>query len=174
MRALMKRIAIFVYGVVCYAICLATFAYLAGFLGNFLVPSSLDSPSVGPLGEALLVNTLLLGLFAAQHSVMARPGFKRWWTRFIPEAAERSTYVLFTGVALFLLFWQWRPMGGVIWEVESPAVRAGLQVLYAAGWCLLLLATFLINHFDLFGLRQVWLELRGRKYTPLRFATPAL
>jgi methanethiol S-methyltransferase len=168
----MKQILVFAYGVTSYVICLGAFLYLAGFLGNLFVPRSIDAAPVGPLWAALVVNTLLLGVFALQHSVMARPKFKQWWTRFVPVAAERSTYVMFTNLALVLLFWQWRPMGGVIWEVQDPTGRGIFHGLFAAGWLIVLAATFLINHFDLFGLRQVWLHLRGKPYAPLAFRTP--
>lgn len=168
----MKRIAVFVYGVLVYAMFLGVFLYLAGFVGNLLVPTALDGPAQGPLGVALLVNAALVALFGVQHSVMARPWFKRWLTRYIPVAAERSTYVLMTNLALIVLFWQWRPMGGVIWDVQDPVGRGVLYGLFACGWVIVLVTTFLINHFDLFGLRQVWLYLRGRRYTHLGFVTP--
>lgn len=168
----MKRILVFAYGVISYVIFLGTFLYLAGFLGNLFVPRSIDAAPVGPLWAALLVNTLLLGAFALQHSVMARPKFKEWWTRFVPTPAERSTYVMFSNLALILLFWQWRPMGGVIWDVQDPIGRGIFHGLFAVGWLIVLVATFLINHFDLFGLRQVWLYLCGKPYTPLGFKTP--
>lgn len=170
----MKRIAVFVYGVVCYGIFLATFLYAFGFVGNVLVPKSMDSGPSGPLGEALLVNALLLGGFAIQHSVMARSWFKRGLTMLIPEPAERSTYVLLSSLMLILLFWQWQPMGMVVWNVESLAMQGLLLALCASGWVLVLISTFLINHFDLFGLRQVWMYLRGEPYTPLRFGTPGM
>jgi methanethiol S-methyltransferase len=169
----MKRAAIFVYGVLSYLLFFGVFLYAIGFVGNVLVPTSLDGPA-GPLATGLLVDLGLLGLFAVQHSVMARPAFKRWWTQRVPVAAERSTYVLLSSLALILVFWQWRPLGGVVWDVEAPALRVGLVALCAAGWGIVLTTTFLINHFDLFGLRQVWLHLRGREYTPLRFGTPVL
>ena len=168
----MKRILVFAYGVTSYAIALGLCVYLAGFLGNLFVPRSIDAALVGPLWEALVVNTLLLGAFGLQHSVMARPRFKEWWTRFVATPAERSTYVMFTNLALILLFWQWRPMGGVIWDVQDPTGRVIFHGLYAAGWLIVLGTTFLINHFDLFGLRQVWLYLRGKPYTAVGFKTP--
>jgi protein-S-isoprenylcysteine O-methyltransferase Ste14 len=163
---------IFVYGVISYLAFLGTIMYAIGFVGNVLVPKSIDSVATDPLWFALVMNVGLLTLFAVQHSVMARPAFKRWWKQYVPEAAERSTYTLFASLALMLLFWQWRPMGGVVWNVEDPAGQATLYALYASGWTLVFTSTFLINHFDLFGLRQVWLHLRGREYTHLRFATP--
>jgi len=168
----MQRIGVFVYGVVAYACFLATFLYAVGFVGGFGVPRTLDSAAEGPIGTALLVDVLLLAAFALQHSVMARPAFKRRWTQIVPEPAERSTYVLASSLALLLLFWQWRPIGGVVWEVESPVGQAILYAIFAAGWLTVLVTTFLINHFDLFGLRQVWFHLRGEPYRPLTFVTP--
>lgn len=170
----MKRIAAFTYGVVCYAIFFGTFLYAIGFVGDFIVPKSIDSAPQEPLGYALLIDALLLGLFAVQHSVMARPAFKRWWTRFVPKPVERSTYVLFSSLALIALFAYWQPIGGVIWDVQDPIGQAVLYGLFAFGWGLVLAATFLINHFDLFGLRQVWLHLCGKEYYPLDFKTPGL
>lgn len=168
----MKRTGILLYGLACYAVFFATFLYAIGFVGNLWVPKAMDSPRATSLGLALLIDLGLLSLFALQHSVMARPGFKRVWTRLIPESAERSTYTLLSSLALILLFWQWRPLGGVVWEVEHPLARTLLYAGFAFGWGLVLVSTFLINHFDLFGLRQVWLQFRGRAYTALPFKTP--
>jgi len=168
------RVATFVYGVLSYLIFFGTFLYAVGFLGNVIVPKSIDSGRTAPLGEALLINAALLTLFAVQHSTMARPWFKRMWTRIVPKQAERSTYVLLSSVLLILLFALWQPIGGVVWNVEQPVLRAVLYGLFAMGFLLVLISTFLINHFDLFGLRQVWLYLRGKDYTQLRFGTPIL
>jgi len=170
----MNRIAAFIYGAVSYSIFFVTFLYAIGFVGNFIVPKSIDSSPQGPLGQALLVDALLLGIFAIQHSVMARPAFKRWWTRIVPKPVERSTFVLFASLALIALFAYWQPIGGVVWEVQDSATRIVLYGLCAFGWALVLVATFLINHFDLFGLRQVWLYAHGKEYRPLTFATPGL
>jgi len=168
----MKRLAIFVYGVLCYAVFFVTFLYAIGFVGNIIVPKSIDAAPEMPLGTALLIDLGLLALFAVQHSVMARPGFKRWWTRIVPEPAERSTYVLLSSLALITLFAFWQPLGGVVWNVEGPVARALLYALFAFGFGLVLVSTFLINHFDLFGLRQVWLQLLGKPYRPVEFRMP--
>ena len=168
----MKRIAFVVYGVVCYAIFFATFLYAIGFVGNIAVPKAIDAPASAPLATALAIDLGLLTLFAVQHSVMARPAFKRAWTRIVPPVIERSTYVLFSSLALILLFALWQPLGGVVWEVQNPLMRGGLHAAFAFGWALVLTSTFMIHHFDLFGLRQVWLYLRGQPYTPVRFRTP--
>lgn len=167
-----SRIAAFLYGVACYLAFFASFLYAVGFLGNFGVPKSIDSGPQTPFPRALAINAALLGLFAVQHSVMARQWFKRAWTRIVPEPVERSTYVLFTSLALLLLFWKWQPIGGVIWDVGHGAGQIAVYALYATGWLIVLATTFLINHFDLFGLRQVWLHLRGRSYTAIGFRTP--
>lgn len=169
---MISRITTFIYGVACYIIFFGTFLYAVGFIGNVGVPKSMDSGRDSSVAEALLINAGLLALFALQHSVMARPWFKRVWTRVIPEQIERSTYVLFSSLALLVLFWQWRPVGGVVWHFQEQAVRCTLYTLCTFGWLLVLVSTFLINHFDLFGLRQVYLFLRGKKYTQLKFGTP--
>jgi methanethiol S-methyltransferase len=171
-KAMFKRIAFFIYGTLSYLIFLGTFLYAIGFIGNFGVPTTLDGVPSGSLGIALAIDVGLLGLFAMQHSVMARKWFKDWLTRIVPKPLERSTYVLFSSLALILLFWQWRPLGGVVWSIEDPWAQFIVRGLFAFGWGLVLVSTFLINHFDLFGLRQVWLYLLDRPYTALRFGTP--
>jgi protein-S-isoprenylcysteine O-methyltransferase Ste14 len=167
-----KRLLFFAYGVTSYLVFLATFLYAIAFVGGFVVASRLDGPLQGSLPEALAVNCALLTLFAVQHSVMARRWFKERWTQIVPWSLERSTYVLCASLALILLFWQWRPIGIPIWSVENAGVRLVLWTLFGAGWATVLTVTFLINHFDLFGLRQVWLPLVGRPYTPVSFRTP--
>ena len=167
-----KRITFFAYGTLSYLVFFATFLYAIGFIGNFAVPRTLDGTPNGPLAVAFAIDVALLTLFAVQHSMMARKWFKDWWTRIVPRPLERSTYVLFSSVALILLFWQWRPLGGVVWSIEDPVGRVVLRALFAFGFALVLVSTFLINHFDLFGLRQVWLYLLGRPYSALQFGTP--
>ncbi|MCH7743343.1 MAG: isoprenylcysteine carboxylmethyltransferase family protein [Proteobacteria bacterium] len=168
----MGRFVILLYGVIAYLIFLLTFLYAIGFMGNFLVPKSIDSGADGPLLNALIINVILLSIFAVQHSVMARPAFKAWWTKIVPKAAERSTYTLLSSLCLILLFYYWQPMGGIIWQVEGAVGQAILYSLFGFGWALVLVSTFLINHFDLFGLRQVWLNFTGQEYTSLKFGTP--
>ena len=170
----MGRIVSFTYGLICYVLFLASFIYAAGFLANLWVPKSIDSGDVGPIPTAILVNVLLLGVFAIQHSVMARPGFKTWWTRLVPVHLERSTYVLLSVAAFALLFWQWRPMPATVWKIEHATGAMVLQGLLFSGFLLVVYASFLIDHFDLFGLRQVFLHLRGIKYQPRPFRVPAL
>lgn len=170
----MNRIVAFTYGTLCYLFFLATFLYGVAFLGNIGFGKTVDGEPTSPFWQALLINTLLLGLFAVQHSVMARSTFKQWWTRLVPKPVERSTYVLFSSLALLLLFHTWQPMGGTLWDFRDPVIHGTIYSLYAGGWLLVLAATFLINHFDLFGMRQVWLYLSGLPYTPLDFKTPGL
>jgi protein-S-isoprenylcysteine O-methyltransferase Ste14 len=167
-----RRSVIFLYGVASYAIFFATFLYAIGFIGNFAVPRTLDGALTGGFWPSLLIDLALLGAFAIQHSLMARPFFKRWLTRFVPESAERSTYVLASSLALIAMFMHWRPLGGEVWTVTDATLRGVLWGGFAFGWLLVLISTFLINHFDLFGLRQVWLQLLGRPYTQLAFRTP--
>jgi protein-S-isoprenylcysteine O-methyltransferase Ste14 len=164
------------YGAIVYLSFLATFVYAISFVGNLpLLPKTIDSGTPAPLAEALIVNLLLLGLFAVQHSVMARRGFKRWWTRIVPEPVERSTFVLAATAVLALLLWQWRPVAEpVIWSVHSRAVALVIQAVFWLGWAVLLISTFLINHFELFGLRQVYAHLRGRGVPAPQFRTPGL
>ena len=166
-------IAAFLYGAVSYGICLVALLYAIGFVGNVVVPKGIDTAPAGAMPEALLIDLLLLGLFAVQHSVMARKGFKQWWTRIVPEPIERSTFVLASSLVLALLFWQWRPIAGVLWSAESPALRFVLGALFWLGWAIVLSSTFMINHFDLFGLRQVYLRLKGEPYRPLPFVKVA-
>ncbi|MDB5828352.1 MAG: putative protein-S-isoprenylcysteine methyltransferase [Variovorax sp.] len=162
------------YGLACYVFFLATFVYAIGFVGNLpLIPKTIDSGAAVPLVEALVVDVGLLGLFAVQHSVMARRGFKRWWTQVIPESVERSTYVLAASAVLALLLWQWRPIGEpIVWSVNDPVGRFVLFGIFWIGWGVLLISTYLINHFELFGLRQVWVNLRGRSLPEPVFHTP--
>ena len=167
----MSRILAFLYGVGAYLLFFVTFLYAIGFVGNIVVPKSIDSGREELFAQSLIIDVALLGLFGLQHSVMARPAFKRMWTKIVPQVVERSTYVLLASLALDLLFWQWRPLLGVIWDVRNATGALVLQVIFFAGWALVLISTFLINHFDLFGLRQVYLY---QKYSDLGFRTPGL
>jgi methanethiol S-methyltransferase len=165
----MKRFLTVGYGGAAYVLFLAAFLYLIGFVGNLVVPRSVDHGLPSPFGQAVLVNALLLGAFGVQHSVMARPAFKRWWTRFVPSSIERSTYVWLSSAVLVLLYWQWRTMPATIWDVRQPAGRLALWALFWLGWAVALAATFMVSHFDLFGLRQVYLAWRGKPYTHIGF-----
>lgn len=169
-----SRVAAFVYGLVCYLIFFVTFLYAIGFVGNLIVPKAIDSGPAVPMMEALVVNTLLLSLFAVQHSVMARQWFKRNWTKIIPKPIERSTYVLLASLILLLLFWQWRPIRDVVWNVENATGRIVLQGLFWMGWGGVLVSTYLVDHFGLFGLKQVTNYLRQKPDEPPPFKTPAL
>ena len=165
--------AAFLFGLFSYGVFLAVFVYAIGFIGGFWTPTMLDGTPTKPLLVAIAIDLGLLTLFALQHSVMARPAFKRWWTRFVPESVERSTYVLFSSLALIALFLLWEPIGGVIWDTQG-LVRGIVIGLYALGWVVLLYSTFLIDHFDLFGLRQVWNRLKSNPYEAPKFYTPSL
>ncbi len=170
----MKRYLFLLFGVVAYLIFFGTILYAIGFIGNIIVPKAMDGIPELPLWQALLIDAGLLGIFALQHSGMARPAFKKWFTRVIPEEIERSTYVLISSLLLILLFWQWQPLGGVVWTIEGATAKTIIWVLFALGWVILFASTFLINHFDLFGLRQVWLAFRKKPYTDLKFNVPIL
>lgn len=172
----MQRTVFLIYGIVCHILFLVVYAWMAAFVGNFgfgVIPT-IDGPAEDSLAVAAGVNLLLILAFGVQHSVMARSTFKRWWTKFVPQPIERSTYVLFSCILMALLLWQWRPMGGVVWDVSTPAARWALHGLFAFGWIMVPAVSLLINHFDLFGTRQVWLSWRGRAYTHLPFRTPMI
>lgn len=168
----MGRFIAFLYGLAAYAAFFVSFLYAIGFVSGLVVPKSIDSGDVVPVAAALTVNLLLMSVFAIQHSVMARKAFKQWWTQFVPKSVERSTYVLFSSLALSLLFWQWRPIPAVVWQIENPPLAMAVTGLSFAGWLIVLSSTFLINHFELFGLHQVANNLAGRAMPAPRFRTP--
>lgn len=168
----MKRILFLLYGVVCYLAFFGSILYAIGFVGNIIVPKTIDGKPETSLVNAILVDASLLLLFALQHSIMARPGFKQRWTKIIPEQLERSTYVLLASLCLMLMMWQWQPIGGIVWSTGNVITKNILLITYLIGWSIVFVSTFLINHFDLFGLRQVWLYFRGRVYTHLPFRLP--
>jgi protein-S-isoprenylcysteine O-methyltransferase Ste14 len=169
----MSRIATLLYGVLSYALFLGVFLYAIGFVGGFVTPTRLDGVPTMPMGQALAINLALLTAFAVQHSGMARPAFKRWWTRYVPQPVERATYVLVSNVAMLLLFVTWQPMGGVVWDTEG-AVRLAVIAVYLLGWAVLFYATCLIDHFDLFGVKQVWRHFRGAVHEEPKFHTPGM
>ena len=168
----MKRTLFLFYGVISYLAFLGTILYAIGFVGNIIVPKTIDSRPETSLVKAIIVNVSLVLLFALQHSIMARPGFKKWWTGVISESLERSTYVLLASLCLMLMMWQWQPIGGIVWSTSNVVIKNMLLIGYLMGWSIVLISTFLINHFDMFGLRQVWLYYRGRAYTDLPFGVP--
>ncbi len=170
----MSRLIAFLYGLASYLVFFFTFLYAIGFVSGLVVPKTIDSGTAGSMTEAFIVNLLLMSVFAVQHSVMARRQFKQWWTQYVPKSVERSTYVLFASLALLLLFWQWRPMPAVVWDIANPQLAAAVMVLSFAGWLLVLTSTFLINHFELLGLHQVVNNLAGRGMEKPRFKTPVL
>jgi protein-S-isoprenylcysteine O-methyltransferase Ste14 len=170
--SIMKKIASLFYGVVSYAAFFGTILYAIGFVGNLYVPKSIDREPTGSVLQSIVVDAALLLLFALQHSIMARPAFKRWWIKFVPVHLERSTFVLLASLCLMLMVWQWQPIGGVIWSTQDEVIKSVLLIIYLTGWVIVFVSTFLINHFDLFGLRQVWLYYTGKPYTQLPFRSP--
>jgi protein-S-isoprenylcysteine O-methyltransferase Ste14 len=170
----MNKLLSFFYGLVCYAVFFLSFIYAIGFVGNMALPKTIDSGFESGVAQSLIINLVLLGLFAVQHTIMARPAFKQWWTKMVPVQVERSTFVLVASLLLFLLYWQWRPITAVIWNVEHPAGKAILISIFWLGWVMVLWSTFMINHFDLFGLRQVWFHLRNQEYHHVKFQTSSL
>ncbi|SHO43509.1 methanethiol S-methyltransferase [Desulfopila aestuarii] len=170
----MNRTLSFCYGLVCYAVFLISFLYAIGFVGDFVVPKSINSGSQSSILHSLIINLVLLSLFAVQHTIMARPAFKRWWTKIVPIQVERSTFVLVASLILLLLYWQWQPMPSVVWSIENPVGKTLCLALFWIGWLVVLLSTIMINHFDLFGLRQVWLHFSNQDYHHVEFQTNSL
>jgi methanethiol S-methyltransferase len=170
----MGKLVAFLYGIIAYLVFAVVIVYSLGFVTGLVVPKTIDSGSAGPLMESIVVNIVLMTIFALQHSIMARPQFKKWWTKIVPKSVERSTYVLLASLALALVFWQWRPIPGVVWEVKEPTIAAFLLYLGVFGWVLVFLSTFMVNHFELFGLHQVVNNLTGKQMPPMKFKTPML
>src|SRR6476646_7020352 len=168
----MSRFIAFLYGLASYVAFFVAILYAIGFLSGLVVPKSIDTGTAGPIAEAFIINLLLMSVFAVQHSVMARRGFKQWWTQFVPKSVERSTYVLFSSLALIVLFWQWRPIPAVVWQVDNSQVALAVTGLSLVGWLTVFTSTFLINHFELFGVHQVANNLTGRQMPARRFRTP--
>jgi len=170
----MGKLVAFLYGIVAYLAFAVVIVYAIGFVTGLMVPKTIDSGPASPLVESIVINIVLLTIFALQHSVMARPQFKKWWTTIVPKSVERSTYVLLASLALALVFWQWRPLPGVVWEAKDPTIAASLLYLGLFGWVLVFISTFMINHFELFGLHQVANNLTGNSMPPMKFKTPML
>ena len=170
----MGKLVAFLYGIVAYLVFAIVIVYAIGFVCGLVVPKTIDSGPAGPLMESIVINLVLMTIFALQHSVMARPQFKAWWTTIVPKSVERSTYVLLASLALALVFWQWRPIPGVVWEVKEPTIAAFLLYFGLFGWVLVFISTFMINHFELFGLHQVANNLAGKPMPPMKFKTPML
>jgi len=170
----MGKLVAFLYGIVAYLVFAVVIVYSLGFISGLVVPKMIDSGPAGPLVESIVINLVLMTIFALQHSVMARPKFKKWWTTVVPKSVERSTYVLLASLALALVFWQWRPIPGVVWEAKDPTIAGSLLYLGLLGWVLVFLSTFMINHFELFGLHQVANNLAGKPMPPMKFKAPML
>lgn len=170
----MGKLVAFLYGIVAYLAFAVVIVYAIGFVTGLMVPKTINSGPASPLVESIVINIVLLTIFALQHSVMARPQFKKWWTTIVPKSVERSTYVLLASLALALVFWQWRPLPGVVWEAKDPTIAASLLYLGLFGWVLVFISTFMINHFELFGLHQVANNLTGNSMPPMKFKTPML